>query len=598
MKFSILILIIVVCLSVSNGSTAQTTDVKIWKHPISEMLDTNLILPPAWAFGILYGGYTNQKETIERVKEIKRHDYPIDAYWIDSWFWSYADKGRGPIKYIDFIADTIDFPDRSEMWAFLEANNIKGGFWTWDCILETGNEKAFNDFNSKGYFSNTYIETGAWHNNSRSTAMFEAGSDPKKGTLCGNINFDDPEAVAYFKKQMKHFFDEGADFIKLDRTSRISTCKAMFEMSQEYGKETKGRGFLLSHSFETDNEEYKRYPAKWTDDTRSDWNVEKPTLDFPPWVPNIAFRENIEMYTDSLKKSSKIPFLTNDLGGFDMGKTDKPDEELFIRWLQFSIFCPIVEVFCQPENPTSQLAWLYSERADTIFRYYSHLRMKLFPYLYSYAHITRLKSENMIRKVKGQLYEYMLGNEILVAPVYEKGATTRQVYLPEGKWINYWTGEIIEGDNNYCTAAPLNQIPLFVRMGSVIPMRSYSASIEKGTNKTIILHIYPGENGIFNLLEDDGTSNDYLNGVYASTIIDLKEKTGRLKLRINPVSGNYDGMNSSREWILHIHCNESPKEINLNRENVKFTYDKLKKVTIAESTQQSVNNLLNFKVRF
>ena len=68
--------------------------------------DTNLVLPPSWAFGVLYGGYTNQQETIERVKEIKKHDYPIDAYWIDSWFWSYADKGIGPKKFIDFVADT------------------------------------------------------------------------------------------------------------------------------------------------------------------------------------------------------------------------------------------------------------------------------------------------------------------------------------------------------------------------------------------------------------------------------------------------------------------------------------------------------------
>ncbi len=391
--------------------------------------DTNLVLPPSWAFGVLYGGYTNQQETIDRVKEIKNHDYPIDAYWIDSWFWSYADKGRGPKKFIDFIADTTSYPNRKAMWSFLQQNGIKGGFWIWDCIEKTGNEEAFKEFKDKGYFSKIFINNDSWHNNSTSTAMFEKGKK-HSGTPTGNIDFDNPNAVAFFKQKMKHFFDEGADFIKLDRTDKINTCKAMFEMSQEFGKETKGRGFMLSHSGGTDNDAYERYPGKWTDDTRSDWTIEKPTVKFNPWVPHVAFKENIAMYTDPQKSTSKIPFLTNDMGGFDMGKTDKPSEELYIRWLQFSMFCPITEVFSQPENPTSNLAWKYSARADSIFRFYSHLRMQLFPYIYSAAELRRIKGNPIIGKIPGHLYEFTLGPELLVAPVYEQGATSRKVFLP------------------------------------------------------------------------------------------------------------------------------------------------------------------------
>lgn len=121
-----------------------------------KVADTNLILPPAWAFGVLYGGYTNQQETIKRVDAILAHHYPIDAYWIDSWFWSHSDKGIGPHKYIDFVGDTTGYPDRKKMWGHLQQNGIKGGFWTWDCILETGNEKAFHDFKQKGFFSSLY----------------------------------------------------------------------------------------------------------------------------------------------------------------------------------------------------------------------------------------------------------------------------------------------------------------------------------------------------------------------------------------------------------------------------------------------------------
>jgi alpha-glucosidase (family GH31 glycosyl hydrolase) len=560
--------------------------------------DTNLILPPSWAFGVLYGGYTNQQQTIDRIEQIMKHNYPIDAYWIDSWFWSYTEKGRGPQKYIDFVADTIAFPDRSYMWDYMKKNNIKGGFWTWDCILETGNEKAFEDFKSQGYFSKIYDETNTWHNNSFSTAMLQDNKDMKNSTPCGEINFDDPDAVNYFKHQMKHFFDEGADFIKLDRTAKVSTSRTMFEMSQEFGKETKGRGFMLAHSFETDNEEYKRYPTKWTDDTRSDWTVEKPIVKFADWAPAVALKENIAMFTDTAKPTSRIPFLTNDLGGYTVGNVKMPEEELYIRWLQFSMFNPIVEVFSEPENTTSNLPWMYSQRVDSIFRFYAHWRMQLFPYVYSYALRSRTEAKHMLGKFPNYIYQYTFGDELLVAPVYEKGTSTKKVFLPEGKWINYWTDEHLDGNAEYTVAAPIHQIPLFVKQGSVIPMRNYSSSIEKGNNDTLYLHIYPGDNGRFNLMEDDGTSNDYLKGIYAFTLIEMKYSSKKIDLRINPVEGHYTNMSSSRKWLLNIHSSKTPKKIKLNKQNLPFKFDNKKKIVIAETPQSSVNTVLNFEIRY
>ncbi len=576
----------------SSNSLAQSK-----KYLNRKAVDTNLVLPPAWAFGILYGGYTNQHETVNRIEQIKKHNYPIDAYWIDSWFWSYADKGVGPKKYIDFFADTVAYPNKKEMWNYLQQNNIKGGFWIWDCILETGNEKVFTEFKTNNFFSDIFLNSNSWHNGSRSTAMFQNGKE-EKGTLCGNIDFNNPEAVNYFKQQMKPFFDEGADFIKLDRTANISTCKAMFEMSGQFGKETKGRGFLLSHSFDTENEEYKRYPAKWTDDTRSDWTIEKPVVEFNSWVPLVAFKENIAMFTDPGKKTSAIPFLTNDLGGFDMGKTQKPDEELYIRWLQFSMFNPVTEVFSQPENPTFNLAWMYSERADRIFRNYAHWRMKLFPYIYSYALRSRIEGKHMLGKFSEHIYQYTYGDEMLLAPVYEKKAVTQNVYLPEGKWMNYWTGEIKNGNQLYTVGAPVEQIPLFVRLGSIIPMRNYSSSVEKGSNNTLTLHVYTGADGSFNLLEDDGISNDYLEEIYASTKITLSDSKKKSVLIIHPAEGSYKGMNRLRKWKLNIYCNQSPKQVKLNGRVIKFRYDKIKKILVTETTALPVNEMNRFEIHY
>ncbi len=580
----------ILCYSSANAQKASTFH--------AGKTDTSIVLPPAWAFGVLYGGYTNQQETIERVNEIKAHGYPIDAYWIDSWFWSYEKEGEGPNKYIDFIADTVSYPNRKEMWDYLQNEGVKGGFWVWDCILKTGNEEAFEDFESKGYFSDIFLNTNSWHNSGTSTAMFQETKE-HPGTLCGNIDFDNPEAVTFFKTRMKPFFDEGADFIKLDRTTEIATCRTMFEMSQKFGKETKGRGFLLSHSFGTNDEAYKRYPAKWTDDTRSDWTIENPRVEFNSWVPHVAFKENIAMFTDGSKASSDIPFLANDLGGFDMGKVEHPEEELYIRWLQFSMFNPITEVFSQPENPTSNLAWYYSERADSIFREYAQWRLQLFPYIYSYVLRSRLESKHMLGKIEGYKYQYLFGEELLVAPVYEKGATERKVYLPEGKWLNHWTGEILEGNESHVVPAPIHQIPLFVKQGAILPMRRYAASVEKGSNEIIKLEVYTGADGNFTLYEDDGISNDYLSGIFASTKItwgEQEEKTG--VLTISPVKGKYKAMPEKRHWIINLHGTTKPSSLEINKKTLWFDYDGKKKVVQIDVPDSPCDKLLDIVVVF
>lgn len=539
-------------------------------HPIDSAVDPDVILPPAWSFGVLFGGYTDQKGSIERVKEIISHDYPIDGYWIDSWFWDYKNHGRGPHKYMDFVADTISFPDRRAMWDFFEANNIKGGFWVWDCIFETGNEEAFNDFKQRGYFRNIYLEKGSWHNKSTTTAMYEV-HEGHQGTVCGNINFDDPEAVAYFKMRMKHFFDEGADFIKLDRSSDISVCKAMFEMTQELGKETQGRGFIMSHTGGVERNEFKRYPCKWTDDTRADWSLDKPTKEFYSWVPKVALKENIAMYTDSNRSSSQIPFLTQDLGGFEKGKSGYGlDEELYLRWMQFAMFCPIVEVFTQPENPTYNLPYLRSERADSLFRYYSHLRMQLFPYIYTSAHLARLEGKPMISATKYSIYDYMFGDDILVAPVFEQGATTRKITLPNGNWYNFFSDNLYEGGKEYVESAPTEKIPLFVKAGAIIPMRNYARAIEIGTNDSLTIHLYPGTDGSFTLIEDDGRSNAYLEGKYAASKMTLDHDASGFDLIMDPVKGSYLGMADKRCVRFVVHGSIPIKNITFSNENMAF----------------------------
>ncbi len=552
-----------------TASCMQQPSNRDFVHPEPATIDSNVVLPPAWSFGVLYGGYTNQQETIDRIKKIQAHDYPIDAYWIDSWFWDYQNHGMGPDKYMDFVGDTVSFPNRENMWSFMENNNIKGGFWVWDCILKKGNEEVFKEFKEKGHFSRTHMYTGSWHNSSTTTARYKR-EEGHKGTMLGEIDFEDPQTVSYFKDRMKHFFDEGADFIKLDRNSNVSDCRVMFEMTQELGGETEGRGFILSHKGGIDDPEFKKYPTKWTGDTRGDWTVEDPTKDFHSWMPEVALKENIALYTDPSRQTSKIPFLTNDMGGFDIGNSNTKDEELYIRWMQFSFFGPVTEVFSQASNPTSNLAWKYSGRADDLFKRYAHLRMRLFPYIYSYAHQSRLRGEHMIGKFPDHIYQYMFGDEMLIAPVYKKGATKRKVHLPKGDWINFWTREKVSGNQSIETEAPIYQIPVFIREGAIIPMRNYASSIEAGSNQVLHIHIYPGADHQFTLIEDDGSSNDYLEGIYAKTTMKLTNGEQSSQLLIEPTKGYYDQMKEERTWIFHIYDEKDIDTITVNGEDMDY----------------------------
>jgi len=558
-----------------------------------KIADTSVVLPPSWAFGYIYGAYTNQKQSEDLINKIIEHDYPIDAFWIDSWIWDWENQGQGPNKFIDFVADTISYPNLKNFWSFMEARNIKSGMWIWDCILKTGNEEVYNDFKTKSYFKNEYINTNSWHNGSKTTIM-DGNSVKVDGTWCGNIDFENPEAVNYFKEQMSHFFDDGLDFIKLDRTDAVPVVKAMFELSQEKGKETKGRGFAFSHSHGVETGEYKKYPGKWTDDTRSDWSAFKHKRTFQPWIPKVGLKENIAMYTDLTKHYHKIPFLANDMGGFAVSEDGFIDEELYIRWLQFATFVPLTTPFSQPENKSGNFAFNISERADTIFRKFAHLKMQLFPYIYTYAHKSRIEGINTIRPIKDDLYTYHFGDNFLVAPIYEEGTLSREVNFPkEANWVNYWNGEEYNGSTKKTINADINEIPLFVKKGAIIPMRNYSRSITAGTNEFLELHVYPGENGSFQLIEDDGTSNDYLKGVFAVTNIAMETlNDSAFKLTINPVEGYYEGMNKIRKWQVFIHSKKNFKELKIG--NKKYSLIKEKGFFKTETISGDKHEALEF----
>lgn len=537
----------------------------VGEHP--EAADPNVAIPPSWAFGVIYGGYTNQQQTEVLISEMQKRGYPIDAYWIDSWFWDWKNKGRGPAKYLDFVADTESYPDMKRLWGFMRARNIKSGIWVWNAILKTGNEDVFEEFQSKGLFKRVFVNRDSWHNGGKTTILNDQG-EKVEGTVCGDIDFSNPEAVALFRTKMRHFFDEGVDFLKLDRTDELGVVREMYKMTAEMGKETAGRGFVFSHSGGIKDPEYKSYPPKWTDDTRSTWKFEGAEDRFSPWLPKVGFEENLAFYTDAANPRSGIPFLANDTAGFAAPLDGKSDEELYIRWMQFSLHLPLTTFFSQPENSTGNIPFRVSARADEVFRKYSTRKMELFPYIYSAAHAARIEGVNPVRPSETGKYQYYLGRDILVAPVYLSGARSRSVAFPMGTdWVDFDSGEGFAGGNTFEVVANLEKIPVFVRNGAVIPTRSFARSIETGTNDVLTLSLYGSGSGSTNIVEDDGRSDQYKNGGYSVIKIERTAGSGDEKLIIRKAIGRYRGMSLIRKIRLVFHGGTRVKGVRIDGAN-------------------------------
>ncbi len=551
--------------------------------PHTQGFDSLVVLPPHWAFGILYGSYTNQAETVEAVNNLRKGNFPIDAFWIDSWFWDYSNKGRGPQGYINFTGDTLAFPNKKAMWQHLQKQHIKGGIWIWDCLLQEGNEQVFNEFETNQYFRNTFINKDRWHN--------------KNGdALTGNIDFENPDAVAAWHRKLKPLFDDGVDFLKLDRSSAIPFTKAAFEATQHLGKSTRGRGFVMAHLHSTYDPRFKMYPTKWTGDAKIAWSQ--------PDYPNNgiyamgAFKENVEMIADPKRSTYEIPFLTHDAGGYDYFGSTEQSDELYMRWIQFSSLNTLMTIFSQHTNPTKNLPYYYNEKVQENFRKYTHLRMQLFPYIYTYALRTRLQGKKMVQGDGIHHQQYLFGNELLVAPVVEKGATQRTVYLPAGKWYDIENDSLYSGTANITVAAPIEKIPVFARAGAIIPKRNYAPAIELGSNDTLTLEIYTGANGQFDLLEDDGLSNDYLNGTFAATKMELNEKGKHLIFKVNPIQGDYKGIKKQRTYILKFHgIKRMPKKVKAGSRKMNYLVDQQGNMMLI-GNNINVSSLSTWKLKF
>ncbi|MCB9607691.1 MAG: glycoside hydrolase family 31 protein [Polyangiaceae bacterium] len=175
--------------------------------------------------------------------------------------------------------------------------------------------------------------------------------------------------------------------------------------------------------------------------------------------------------------ASGFPFFASDTGGY---KHSPPDKELFTRWFEQTAFSPVMQI----GTSTNSVAWDpnggpgFDQEMLDWYRVYTRIHLRLFPYLWTYAQDLKVSGRPIARPL-GLAYPelarhpndiYILGDSILVAPVVDRDARSREVIFPAGRWVNWWTGAVQEGGTTVSVDAPLGQIPVYVREGGVVPM--------------------------------------------------------------------------------------------------------------------------------
>jgi alpha-glucosidase len=273
----------------------------------------------------------------------------------------------------------------------------------------------------------------------------------------------------------------------------------------------------------------QRYSTMWTGDTNSTWE---------------ALAMNIPMFT-TLGLSGEA-FVGSDVGGF-MGRGNG---ELLVRAYQISFLAP----FCRNHKVIDgydQEPWRFGKYYEDIIRKYLKLRYQFLPFLYTTLEEAHQTGAPLFRPLvlnyqnDPNTYnlddEFMIGNDLLVAPVVKPDVTRRLVYLPGGAWYDYWTNKKYEGGTMVSIDAPLETVPMFVRAGAIIPTGPQLNYVGEKPIDPITFNIYPDDKGSasLTLYEDDGISPAYKQGGFRRTTVSAKAAGAGYVVTTSAPQGQY-----------------------------------------------------------
>ena len=499
---------------------------------------------PKFAMGLHVGTYSggtwgHEEETsanypVALVEKFRKYQIPVDVLHLDSTWRMFGENGgsgattfewRGTFQNTEKMFDSLYALNLNAVGLHVRPRFDNGKKLR---LLDEAREAGYvyPEPNNSGEFVNFFDEDAVdwwWENGAMRVA--EQGA----------MFFKTDEGSAFGRKanESNKTGPQGQEIKSLHNLFPVAYAKAPYEKYQAYNKM---RG--MNHT----REGYagiQRYPFIWAGDWPSEWQY---------FEPVIKAGLNIGM--------SGVGYWSHNMGGFE----HVADPELYIRWCQFGFFSPIAHLFGM-EHPNYKEPWNYGEEAQRIFKQYDDLRYSLIPYIYSTAYENHTTGMPLMRALviayqdDPNVYEitdqYLFGDSMLICPVITKGAKTRTVYLPEGNWTNYWTGEQFEGKQYLNVLCPIEEMPIFIKGGAIIPTQEVVQYVGEKDIETITLDIYPDGKSSFTMYDDDGKSLDYQKGKYALTTIEVNDENDKVEVTIQPAEGNYKLGDRTYQIRLH-----------------------------------------------
>jgi alpha-D-xyloside xylohydrolase len=488
-------------------------------------------LLPKWAYGFWQcrERYSSQQQILDTAAEFRKRKIPVDVLVQDWQYW-----GRYGWNAMRF--DERDYPDPAQMMSKLHSDDIHLVASVW---AKFGTETEVDqDMKKEHLVLASAAETG------------EPGEAQAKEDWADLFN---PKAQRLFWTELnRRLFPDGLDGWWLDASEPegdplkndwtflgpgkvVRNAYPLYEISAVYNgqratTESK-RVVILSRSAFAGQQRYSS--IAWSGDISGNWDTLRRQI-----PAGLSYG------------MSGFPYWTTDIGGFFRPAdqyTSAEYRELLIRWFQYGAFCPIFRI--HGYRSETEL-WKYGPEAEKILTAYDNLRYRLLPYIYSGAWGVTHRGEIQMRalpfaypqdrSVRTVSDEFLFGDSLLVNPVTKYRATSRSVVLPAGDdWVNFWTGQNEAGGKTITVDSPLNEIPIMVKAGSIVPMGPIVQSAAEGADP-LEIRIYGGKDADFELYEDSGDSYAYEHGAKAT--IHFHWDDHQKRLLIADRSGAFPGM--------------------------------------------------------